>query len=84
MLASDQWAQGKDRRANTDASNFASGTGTSFANSQYGDPNGDQRSKSPEQLADFTSDGTQIIRTCLSNFNIVVQVFLIKFSQYFG
>ena len=30
---------------------FASGTGTSFANSQYGDPNGDQRSKSPEQLA---------------------------------
>ncbi|MDB6228942.1 hypothetical protein [Lactobacillus amylovorus] len=53
MLASDQWAQGKDRRANTDASNFASGTGTgtSFANSQYGDPNGDQRSKSPEQLA---------------------------------
>lgn len=37
--------------ANTDASNFASGTGTSLANSQYGDPNGDQRSKSPEQLA---------------------------------
>lgn len=51
MPASDQWAQGKDRRANTDASNFASGTGTSLANSQYGDPNGDQRSKSPEQLA---------------------------------
>lgn len=52
MPATDQWAEGKDRTPNTDASNFdtkgdgtpGSGTKTSTAQSQYGDPNGDQRS----------------------------------------
>ena len=52
MPASDQWSEGKDRTPNTDASNFntkgdgnpGSGTKTSTAQSQYGDPNGDQRS----------------------------------------
>lgn len=53
MPSTDSWSQGKDRRANTDASNFTpgSGTGTSLAQSQYTNPDGDQRSKSPEALA---------------------------------
>lgn len=52
LTAQDEYSEGKDRSANTDASNFekkgdgskGSGTGTSTAQSQYGDPNGDQRS----------------------------------------